>query len=214
MKQNHRDQPDRTFADPQREYVVQTPGPFEQSNGPIGAPSSRVATMTTASHGAGGRALIYMAVLWTGIASPVSTPSAATDALEAGTAGGTMHSARAIAPSTPTDMPNKQGPDLAFPMKADSRHIPADIQKQLIAMVARLKSNERLALRMTVFAPVVASNGYAIGLATKVWNTLRQHLADMGVPQQRILRSGLEPGRSYMESDERANVEIRLVVME
>ncbi len=99
-------------------------------------------------------------------------------------------------------------------MKPDSRQLPADIQKQLVALVARLKSNERLALRMTVFAPAVASSGYAIGLATKVWDTLRKHLADMGVPQQRILRSGLEPGRSYMESNEQANVEVRLVVME
>ncbi len=214
MKRNHRDQPDNTFAAPQRHYVVQTPGRFEPSNALAGVPSSRAAAKTNANQSGWGSALICMAVLCVGIANSASTQSATTEALEPQTVGGVMRTGRGTTPAAPTDIPNKQGPDLAFPMKPDSRQLPADIQKQLVALVARLKSNERLALRMTVFAPAVASSGYAIGLATKVWDTLRKHLADMGVPQQRILRSGLEPGRSYMESNEQANVEVRLVVME
>lgn len=157
------------------------------------------------------RALLWVALLSTAIAGHAPAPWAATDQKPSDT---TKPTATITDTTAPTDAPNEHQPDLAFTMKADSRRPPEEAQKQLSILVARLMQDDRLVLRMTVFAPVMASNSYAIGLATKVWNTLRKHLSDMGVPRQRILRSGLQPGRSATTADERSEVEIRLVVME
>ncbi len=102
-------------------------------------------------------------------------------------------------------------PDLAFSMAADDTGPPAEVNARLSALVARLKKGNNLSLRLTLFAPPVASREYALGLAAKASETLRRHLRGLGVPPRKIIRVVIDPRRTTVSADERINVEVRLI---
>lgn len=102
-------------------------------------------------------------------------------------------------------------PDLAFSMAADDAGPPEAVSNRLMALVTRLKKGNGLSLRLTLFAPPVASREYALGLATKASETLRRHLRGLGVPPRKIIRVVIDPRRATVAADERIHVEVRLI---
>jgi type IV pilus biogenesis protein CpaD/CtpE len=96
-------------------------------------------------------------------------------------------------------------------MAADDTGPPAEVNARLSALVARLKKGNNLSLRLTLFAPPVASREYALGLAAKASETLRRHLRGLGVPPRKIIRVVIDPRRTTVSADERINVEVRLI---
>jgi type IV pilus biogenesis protein CpaD/CtpE len=113
----------------------------------------------------------------------------------------------------PLEAPVPPGPppDLAFSMASADPQPPAGVDNALKALVARLKKGNALSMRITLFAPPVASREYALGLAAKVSETLRRHLRGLGVPPRKIIRVVIDPRRTTVTPDERIDVEIRLI---
>ncbi|MBK6401647.1 MAG: hypothetical protein IPP18_09805 [Rhodocyclaceae bacterium] len=109
------------------------------------------------------------------------------------------------------DAPPEPPPDLAFSMTADDSRPPADVDAALLALVSRLKKSNKLSLRLTLFAPPVASREYALGLAAKASETLRRHVRGLGVPPRKIIRVVIDPRRATVAANERINVEARLI---
>lgn len=118
------------------------------------------------------------------------------------------------APSLPEpEPPISPGPppDLAFSMAADNAGPPEAVNDRLMALVTRLKKGNGLSMRLTLFAPPVASREYALGLATKASETLRRHLRGLGVPPRKIIRVVIDPRRATVAADESIYVEVRLI---
>ncbi|MBK7815762.1 MAG: hypothetical protein IPJ52_16505 [Rhodocyclaceae bacterium] len=132
------------------------------------------------------------------------TPSAAVAAVPA-----PASTAEPVPPEP--DAPPEPPPDLAFSMTADDSRPPADVDAALRALVARLKKSNKLSMRLTLFAPPVASREYALGLAAKASETLRRHVRGLGVPPRKIIRVVIDPRRATVSADERINVEARLI---
>ena len=89
-----------------------------------------------------------------------------------------------------------------------------DRQARLLASylsACGLKKGSNLSMRLTLFAPPVASREYALGLATKASETLRRHLRGLGVPPRKIIRVVIDPRRATVAADERIHVEVRLI---
>jgi hypothetical protein len=102
-------------------------------------------------------------------------------------------------------------PDLAFSMAADDAEPPEAVNDRLMDLAARLKKGSNLSMRLTLFAPPVASREYALGLAAKASETLRRHLRGLGVPTRKIIRVVIDPRRATVAADERIHVEVRLI---
>lgn len=115
-------------------------------------------------------------------------------------------------PAPPADpAPPLPPPDVSYMTDAIATQPPPGMVRDVQALVARLKRGGDLTLRLTAVAPPVAGREYAIGLAARVADTLRAYLRGQGVPQQRIIRSVIDPHRETVSADERVLVELRLM---
>ena len=141
---------------------------------------------------------------------PTAPPPAAAPVPDVATPA-TLTAAPPPPPEPEPPVPPGPPPDLAFSMAADDPQPPADVDAALRALVARLKKSSKLSMRITLFAPPVASREYALGLAAKASETLRKHVRGLGVPPRKIIRVVIDPRRATVSADERIKVEVRLI---